>query len=53
MMLKVLFCFNSKQSICHIFQIASVSYSKDDIEVFKKTILDAIGNTIKLIVKGG
>ena len=52
-MLKDLFRFNSKQSTSRIFQIASVSYSKDDIEVFKKTVLDAIGNSLKLIVEGG
>jgi hypothetical protein len=53
MMLKVLFYFNTKQSVSHIYPIASVSYSKDDAQVFKKTVLDAIGSSLKLIVEGG
>jgi len=53
MMLKVLFRFNSKPSVSRIFQIASVSYSKDDIEVFQRTVLNAIGMSLKLIVNGG
>ncbi len=53
MMLKVLFRFNDNKTISHIFQIASMSYSKDDIAVFKRTVLDKIGNSLKLIVDGG
>jgi hypothetical protein len=48
MMLKVLFRFNSIQSIYCIFQITSVSYSKDDIEVFNRTVLHAIGGSLKV-----
>jgi hypothetical protein len=32
---------------------SSVSYFKDDKEVFNKTVLDAIGGSFKVIIEGG
>ncbi len=53
MLLKVLFRFENSKSQSCLFQIASVSYSKDKIEIFKKSFLDPIGSSLKLIVEGG
>ncbi len=53
MMLKVLFHLNDNSNFSRIFQIASVSFTKDDIEIFKRTVLDRIGSSLKLIVDGG
>lgn len=53
MTLKVLFCFSSKVTISRLFQIASVEYSKDSTSVLKSTVLDPIGESLKVMVEGG
>jgi len=49
-MLKVLIHLNDNSNFSRIFQIASVSFTKDDIEIFKRTVLDRIGSSLKLFV---
>jgi hypothetical protein len=41
--LKLLLRFSSKQTFSRLFQIASVSHSKDDISILKITVLNPIG----------
>jgi hypothetical protein len=53
MTLKVLFCFSSKVTISRLFRIASVEYSKDSTSVLKSTVLDPIGESLKVMVEGG
>ncbi len=50
---KALFCISSKATIPRIFQIASFEYSKDSTPVLKSTVLDPIGESLKVTVKGG
>jgi hypothetical protein len=53
MTLKVLFRFSSKATISRLYQIASVEYSKDSTPVLKSTVLDPIGESLKVMVEGG
>ena len=53
MTLKVLFCFEHNPSISFLFQIGSVSHSKDDLTILSTAILQPIGEGIRLIVEGG
>jgi hypothetical protein len=53
MTLKVLFCFEHNPSISFLFQIGSVSHSKDDLIILSSTILQPNGEGIWLIVEGG
>ena len=39
-------------TIAHLFQIASVSFSKDDINILRKVVIDPIGNGLKVIAEG-
>jgi hypothetical protein len=41
--LKLLLRFHSKKTFSRLFQIASVSHSKDDISILKTTVLNPIG----------
>jgi hypothetical protein len=52
MSLKLNFRF-SDTTISHLFQIASVSYSKDDMQILKKVVIDPIGNGLRVIAQGG
>ena len=51
--LKLLLRFHEKKSISRLFQIASVSHSKDELSILKSTVLDPIGEGLRLIVEGG
>ena len=53
MTLKVLFRFENSNTISKLFQIASVSHSKDDTEILRSTVIDLIGVGAKRIVDGG
>jgi hypothetical protein len=53
MMLKVLFHLNDITNASHIFQSTSMSFLKDVIKILKRTVLDRIGSSLKLIVDGG
>jgi hypothetical protein len=43
----------SDTTILHLFQIASISYSKDDMKILKKVVIDPIRNGLWLIAEGG
>ena len=51
--LKLLLRFHSKKTISRLFQIASISHSKDELPILKSTVLDPIGEGLRLIVEGG
>jgi len=53
MALKVLLRFSDKPTISKVFQIASVSPSKDDLSVLRSTVIEPIGIAARLIVEGG
>ncbi len=50
--LKLLLRYHDKKSYSRLFQIASVSHSKDDIDILKATVLNPIGEGLKRIVEG-
>jgi hypothetical protein len=47
------FAFTPKKTISRLFQIASVSHSKDELPILKSTVLDPISEGLRLIVEGG
>jgi hypothetical protein len=53
MTLKILFRFQSNPTISRLFQIASVSHSKDELSILCATVLDPIGESLRLVVEGG
>jgi len=53
MTLKVNFRLADKSTVSVLTQIASVSFSKDDTEILKATVLDPIGRGLHLITEGG
>jgi hypothetical protein len=53
MALKYLFQFSDRPTISKVFQIASISYSKDDISILQSTVIGPIGEGAQLIVEGG
>ena len=53
MTLKVLFRFENSNTISKLFQIASVSHSKDETEILRSTVIDPIGEGARHIVQGG
>jgi hypothetical protein len=50
MTLKVLFRFENSNTISKLFQIASVSHSKDETEILRSTVIDPIGEGARRIV---
>ena len=42
-----------KKTHSYLTQIASVSYSKDNTEILKETVLKPIGEGLELLVSGG
>jgi hypothetical protein len=50
MTLKVLFRFENSNTISKLFQIASVSHSKDETEILRSTVIDPIGEGERRIV---
>jgi len=53
MTLKVLFRFKEQATVSRLFQIASVSHSKDETDILQKTVLDPIGESLRRISQGG
>jgi hypothetical protein len=53
MTLKILFRFLESATISRLFQIASMSHSKDDTKILDTTILKPIGESLRMISKGG
>ena len=53
MSLKLLFRFNDRDTISRLYQIASVSHPQDNSQLLKDTVLQPIGESLKLIVDGG
>jgi hypothetical protein len=53
MSFKVLFRFESNETISRLYQIASVSHPKDDSQMLNDTVLKPIGDSLKIIVDGG
>ena len=53
MALKCLLRFSDRPTISKVFQIASVSHSKDDISLLQPMVIDPIGTGARLIVEGG
>jgi hypothetical protein len=53
MTLKVLFCFYDKPTISRLFQIASVSHSKDDTDILVATVLKPVWESLRIITDGG
>jgi hypothetical protein len=53
MALKCLLRFSDRPTISKVFQIASVSHSKDDISILQSMVIDPIGTGARLIVEGG
>jgi len=53
MSLKILFQFHKMPSISRLFQIASVSHSKDDTKILHSTVLQPIGESLRIISLGG
>ncbi len=51
--MKVNFCLPEKKTVSYLTQLASVSFSKDDINNLKDTGLDPIGEGLQLIAEGG
>ena len=52
MSLKLLFRFEAKNTISRLYQIASVSHPKDNSQLLNETVLQPIGESLKLIVDG-
>ena len=50
MSMKVNFCLAGKKTHSYLTQIASVSFSKDKLEILKDTVLDPIGVGLQLVV---
>jgi len=53
MSLKLLFRFNDRDTISWLYQIASVSHPQDNSQLLKDTVLQPIGESLKLIVDVG
>jgi hypothetical protein len=53
MTMKVNFRLNVKKSVSFLTQIACVSFSKDDIDILKDTVMNPIGIGLRLIAEGG
>ncbi len=53
MSMKVNFRLVEKKTHSYLTQIASVSYSKDNTEILKETVLNPIGEGLELLVSGG
>jgi hypothetical protein len=53
MTLKILFRFHEASGISKLFQIASVSHSKDDTKILHSTVLHPIGESLRRISLGG
>jgi hypothetical protein len=53
MTFKILFRFHKSPTISWLFQIASVFHSKDDTEILTTMVLRPIGESLRLITKGG
>jgi hypothetical protein len=53
MTLKILFRFHERSTISQLFQIASVSHSKDDTKILESTVLNPIGESMRRISHGG
>jgi len=53
MALKCLLRFYDRPTISKVFQIASVSHSKNDISILQSMLIDPIGTGARLIVEGG
>ena len=53
MSMKVNFRLAEKKTHSYLTQIASVSFSKDKLEILKETVLDPIGEGLQLVVSGG
>jgi hypothetical protein len=53
MTLKVNFRMEDKSTVSVLIQLASVSFSKDDTEILKATVLEPIGRGLQLITEGG
>ena len=53
MMLKILFRFHESATISWLFQITSVSHSKDDTKILDSTALKPNGERLRRISQGG
>ncbi len=53
MKLKVNFHLQDKSAVAFLTQNTSVSFSKDDTEILKETVLEPIGRRLWLIAEGG
>ena len=53
MSLKLLFCFEAKNTISRLYQIASVSHPKDNSQLLNETVLQPIGESLQAINDGG
>jgi hypothetical protein len=53
MLFKIIFRFMSKESSVHLYEIANVSHSKDDINILKEAVQQKIGIGLKIISDGG
>jgi len=53
MTMKVNFRLSDKATVSYLTQIASISYSKDDTEILKLTVLKPTGEGLQLIAEGG
>jgi hypothetical protein len=51
--LKLLLRYDDDKTYSWLFQIASVSHSKDDIDILNRTVLTPTGEGLRRIVKGG
>jgi hypothetical protein len=52
MTMKVYFRLPNKETVSYLTQIASISLSKDNIEILKETVLDPIGEGLWIIALG-
>jgi len=53
MTMKVNFHLPGKQTVSYLTQIATVSYSKDNTDILRETVLDTIGECLRQISAGG
>jgi len=53
MTFKILFRFNEQATVSRLFQIASVSHSKDETDILQTTVLDPIGRKFMENKSGG
>jgi hypothetical protein len=53
MSMKVNFQLVEKKTYSYLMQIASMSYSKDNTEILKETVLNPIGEGLQLLISGG